>query len=169
MSKQEPRETVAALFIKQKDGIPFIGTHWSSKAAQVEAENCTTVGGGVKKGETPWQAMLRELAEEYGEVVAARCQIWQLSMEPILSTGSSGEEKLYFWFLVICPADVQEPDCNSNEVHSFGWQPVQYIEPATLCCTPSKCDMILRAIDCAAKYHPDIIPSEHVPKAVVTA
>lgn len=143
-----PRPTVAGLLVRPAHPYPLIGIHWPQKAAACGEGNLSTVGGGIEKGETPEDAMRRELGEEYNITDA---DITRLDHPCWESNG-----KLYTWCLVKCLTG-PDPRVNREEVASFGW----WVGPSALKVAvasmhASKRTMFLGALNIAGHLEPDL-------------
>jgi 8-oxo-dGTP diphosphatase len=68
-------------------------------------------GGGIEPGESPADAIVREVREEVGIVVRAGDKLWEWTRE-------DGRLTLYWWEVF---ADAGEPVPNPDEVQACGW------------------------------------------------
>lgn len=106
--KKQPKLAVAAL-IKNKDGkFLFVKTH---KLKDIY----TIPGGGIKPGESPEEALKREVKEEVGlEIKKAKLFKIQESMET-----DEPEQAIFFNYL--CDVDNDKVKIDNYEILDFTW------------------------------------------------
>ncbi len=142
------RPTVAGLVVRRAEPFPLILIHWPSKAAQKGEENLSTAGGGMNPGETPAQAMARELEEEY--------QVTDALITPMSHPDWHFHGKRYHWCLVECLTRPQVVPLR-EEVAAIGW----YASPSCLQQAmkqmhDSKRYMFVRALGIALNLAPEL-------------
>tara|TARA_B100000508_G_scaffold113035_1_gene91540 strand:+ start:526 stop:1041 length:516 start_codon:yes stop_codon:yes gene_type:complete len=153
MTASQLRPTVAGFFVKPRLPYPLIGIHWPAKAAQCGESNLTTAGGGIRarRGESPEQAMRREIWEEYGLPDTA-VDVTAMPHAPWAHNG-----KLYTWCLVVTDRDPEPEKLNAREVSSFGWwTSTDQIGVAAAAMHENKRKMFLRALGMACRMQPDL-------------
>lgn len=164
-TENNPRETVAGLFVTKdpSTGMWYLATHHprsALKAGDAGWRQHTTVGGGIKRSETPILAMRRELREEYGTRVMLASELVRLeSIPPITLYGENSKKwNRYHWFYIYCPIDVQPEPKKKEIVGPIDWYPSNMLEPfeSPLLLPRQKRNMLWRAIDASQKLFPEV-------------
>jgi len=94
---------------------------WPARAARVGQGNLSTIQGGIEVGESPFDAMRREMREEY----RLHNTVIRLLNHPVYR--SSDTMKEYVWFLIECHDHLTLVP-NEDEVAEADW----YYCPQTL-------------------------------------
>lgn len=148
------RQTVSGLFYSiGSNGVPLIGIHWPIKAKLAGEANLSPVAGEWKNGESAEEAMVRQVAVEYGRY--CQTDITPLSHRPFTSTANL---KQYHWLLVrlLCKPGHVSPQ--ATDVASFGWYEPSGLQYAINQMHQEKQGWFKEVLKLAIKIEPVLIP-----------
>jgi hypothetical protein len=145
------RFTAVGVLARYHRGRIQFGTHISRASfdAHPNTTQRSTVQGEIARFETKEQAMQRWVEIEYGREFAKQCDISALNDEPILSVGSSGVPKLYYWHW-IWAQPYAEPSINPRKVHQYFWDEARHLDLIVVLMSFQKAGMFKRITDLEA-------------------